>query len=634
LPHQGDFTTLNHSLATPAWAEAAERKRARPKEARSTPVGASFLTIMAHSDDDLLFVNPDLQPAIASGLPVRAVVLTADEYNGNPPMSREQLAAQLREGTRRAYASLAGVTSNWRRETTVVAQRTVEVDTLVPAPRIQLCWLSLPDGGDDLHRDALLNLWQDSGYVTNTIVPTGGPVTQVQQYDGERLYLVLVGLLDLFQPTIIRVQDPAPDWRHRPDHGDHVVATAFAQLAVRTYEGPTATGLALLTRYRCYNTSESAENVPNALLGQKTAAYRQYNALDPLTGDGFDANLARNYHRFPVSAPWAVRDGTGTLHAIVVGADDVIAWRQAAGATTWTGPTSLGSGQFAPGVAMACNANGRVQLAILDLDTAEVLTTTQSAAGGGFGAWTSIGRPDGNSPLYGVPALGVNSDGGLEMYLLDESGGLSNAYQPSPGNVFDGWYGVGGGPDVMGQPLVHTEPNGLLHVFADSNGEIAHWTQPPGGGTSPAGFPTIECVATPSAATEGSGSARVLTREYGDGAVGTSVDNGGWSGLTHIGGQGGVGPVAAVRSGGATPRVLVFARNDGYGISVSRQAAGGAFGAWQDLGGYCEVGPAAVVDSAGLVRLLAVGADCKLYERKQTATGPDGAFDAWHVAGT
>jgi LmbE family N-acetylglucosaminyl deacetylase len=591
---------------------------------------------MAHSDDDLLFVNPDIQPAIASGLPVRLVVLTADEFNGAPEagLSREKLAAQLREGTRRAYASLAGVTSSWHKETIVVAQRTLEVDTLIPAPQIQLYWLSLPDGGDSLHEEALPKLWQDPGYVTDTIVPTGGPVTQVQQYDGERVYLVLVGLLDLFQPTIIRIQDPSPDGRFPGDHSDHVATAAFAQLAVRTYEGPTATGLSLLTRYRCYNSDSSPANVPNALLAPKTAGYQQYKALDPLTGGEYDPNLSRNYHRFPVTAPWAIRDGTGTLHAIVVGSDDVIAWRQAAGASAWTGPTSLGSGQFAPGVAMACNSAGRVQLAILDLNTAEVLTATQSAAGGGFGAWTNIGKPDGTSPLYGVPALGVNADGGLEMYVLDESGGLSNAFQPAPGDSFDGWYAVGGGPNVLGQPLVHTEPNGVLHVFADNNGTIAHWTQPPGNGTSPATFPATECVATPSAVTEGSGRTRILTREYSDGAVGTSVDNNGWSGLSHLGGQGGVGPVAAVRSGGANPRVLVFVRNDGYGISMSRQAAGGTFGAWQNLGGYCEVGPAAVVDSAGLVRLLAVGADCKLHERKQTTAGPDGAFGAWHVAGT
>jgi LmbE family N-acetylglucosaminyl deacetylase len=639
----GNATLLNHGLTRPDWAGAAYARaksdRAAQPQVTEVPAAGSFVTIVAHSDDDLLFINPDIQPAIASGLPVRTIVLTADEFNGVPgSLSRAQLAAQLREGTRRAYASLASVTSNWRKETMVVAERIVEVDTLIPAPRIQLVWLSLPDGGDDQHRDALLRLWQEPGSVTPTIVPTGGPVTQIQQYDGERLHAVLVGLLDLFQPTTIRMQDPVPDERHRPEHADHVAACAFAQLAVRTYEGPTATGLALLLRYRCYNSAESDPNVPAALLTPKTAAYRQYGALDPLTGDAFDDNLSRNYQRFPVTAPWAVADGTGALHAVVVGADDVIAWRQDPGATTWTGPTSLISGSFVPGVAMARNADGRLQLAVLDLDTAEVMTTRQTTPGGGFGSWTSLGRPPDAIAPYGAPCFGVNSGNCLELYLLNESGAISNAYQTTVNGPITGWSDIGGGPNILGQPTTLTAPAGRLHVFADNNGRIAHWTQPPGGTTSPdTAYPTIESVATPSAAIESSGKARALTREYTDGAIGTTVENtadGSWSGLSHLGGQGGIGPVIAVRSGGTTPRLLAFARNDTYGISLSRQTTTGAFGAWQDLGGYCEIGPTAVVDTAGLIRLLAVGADCQLHERRQTTAGPDGPFGSWQVAGT
>src|SRR5439155_14050419 len=131
--------------------------------------GGSFVTIVAHSDDDLLFINPDLQPAIMLGRPVRTIVLTCDEFNGVPgSLTREQLAAQLREGARRAYAYLAQVASDWRKEAMVVAERTVEVDTLIAAPHVQLVWLNLPDGGDDLHPDALLHLWETPGYSTGT----------------------------------------------------------------------------------------------------------------------------------------------------------------------------------------------------------------------------------------------------------------------------------------------------------------------------------------------------------------------------------------------------------------------------------------------------------------------------------
>jgi LmbE family N-acetylglucosaminyl deacetylase len=645
VPHQGHVTMLNRPLGTPEWARAAVQRDKRAKvgaaapRVAAVPGGGSFVTIVAHSDDDLLFINPELQPSLKSGRPYRVIVMTCDEFNGNPPgMSREQLAGQLREGARRAYASLAGVANDWRKETLVVAGKTVEVDTLNPAPQIQSVWLNLPDGGDSLHQDALLNLWETAGYTTTTIVPTGSPVTQVQTYDGGQVYQVLVGLLNLYQPTVVRIQDLYPDERHRSEHADHVATAAFAQLAMKTYEGPTGFGFSLLTRYRCYNTMESGENVPAALLTPKTNAYKLYNALDPLTGSNFDDSLPRSYQRFPVSAPWVIKDGTGVLHAVVVAADSVMAWRLNSGATTWTGPTNLISGSFAPGVAMARNANGRVQLAVLDLDSTNIMTTKQTANGGSYGSWTSLGSPDAGLKYYGTPAFGVNSDNCIEMYLLDSSGGITNAFQSAVNGSITGWFDVGGGPDVMEQPAVITAPSGQLHVFANNNGNVQHWSQPAGGVTSfDPGFPFVEATASPAAVIENGGKARILTRELTDGAVGTSVENtagGTWSGLTHLGGQGGIGPVATVLSGGTGPRLLAFARNDNYGISMSKQGSGGTFGAWTDLGGYCEIGPTAAVDPAGFVHLLVVGGDCKLYERKQTATGPGGAFGNWTQVGS
>jgi LmbE family N-acetylglucosaminyl deacetylase len=643
MPHQrGSVPSVNRSLAFPSWARSAYQRRTGAKQATglrvaAAPTSGSFVNIVAHSDDDLLFLNPDIQPSIASGLPVRTIVVSADEFNGvEGELTREEFAAQLREGARRAYASLADVDNDWETATLTVAERVVQVDTLVPAPQIQLITLNLPDGGDDRYPFALPRMWEDPDFVTPTIVPSASPVDEVQHYDGERLYLVLVELLNLFQPTTIRMQDPLPDPRRREENPDHVAVANFARLAVRTYEGPDATGLALLTCYRCYNTDLSPANVPGVLLGPKTAAYQEYNALDPITGTGFDINLARNYQRFPVTAPWVIRDGTGALHAVVVGADDVIAWRHSAGATTWVGPTSLISGSFAPGVAMAHNADGRVQLAVLDLDTAAIMTTRQTADGGEFDAWTSLGNPDDGLSGYGTPTLGVNSGGCLEMYVRNASGGLSNAFQSATNGDITGWFDVGGGPDILAQPVALTAPSGLLHVFADNNGDIAHWTQLHDGTSPDPDFPSIEAVATPSVVVDGTGKARLLTREHTDGAVGTSVEStpdGTWTGNSHINGDGGVGPVAAVLSGGADPRVLVFARNDRYGISMSRQAEGGTFSAWEDLGGYCEIGPAAAQDTAGLVRLLVVGADCRLYERRQSTVGPDGAFGAWQAVG-
>ncbi|TWP47542.1 hypothetical protein FKR81_31765 [Lentzea tibetensis] len=606
--------------------------------AHALPSGASFVQIVAHSDDDLLFINPDIQPAILSGCPVRTIILTADEFNGTDDMSREELSAQLQSGQRAAYASLAGKPNTWSRGTMTVAGKIVGVDTLSGAPQVQLIYLGLPDAGDDLHLDALTNLWNSTSYSTDTILPKGSPIGRVQRYKQADVDAVLLGLLRQFQPTTIRAQDPYPDDARYggslPEHWDHIAAAKFAQKAMKAYEGPDGRPFALLTRYRCYNTQKAPANVPSALRTAKTTAYNKYADRDPLTGDTFNANLSRNYERWPVTQPWAMLDASGTLHAFVVAGDALMWWRQPNGGA-WVGPTNLLAGTFAPGVALAMRGDNKIQIAVLDLDTAAIRTATQTAPGGGFGAWTSLGNPNNNTAAYGTPCFGVSS-GLLELFVVNRAGTLGNKFQQGTG--FSGWYTVSGGNGkAMSPPVAFTAPGGRMHVFADGNGKAFHWYQNPGGATLYQALTTsADCTYTPGVALD-AGKVRVFTRKPNDGSVGTlaeSSPNGSWqTTVTNLGGVGGTGPVTAVTSGGATPRVLAFARNNDYGLSVVRQGPTGAFGPWEDLGGYFEVGPAPVLDAMGLVRVFVVGADCRLHERRQTAVGPDAPFGGWQLAG-
>ncbi|MCP2241629.1 PIG-L family deacetylase [Lentzea aerocolonigenes] len=605
--------------------------------AHAAPTGASFVNIIAHSDDDLLFINPDIQPAILSGCPVRTIVLTADEFNGTDNLTREQLSAELHKGQRNAYAALAGVASTWTRTAMVVAGKTVEVNTLDGKPTVQLVYLNLPDGGDDLHEDATKNLWTNTSYSTSTIVPTGSPANRVQTYRHADVVNVLVGLLAQFQPTVVRCQDPFPDdvryAAGMPDHLDHIHTAKFAQKAVKSYMGPTGRPYALLVRYRCYNTRQAPANVPAALRTPKTNAYNKYKAMDPLSGDVFDVNLSRCYERWPVSPQWATVDSAGTVHAFVVAGDSLMWWRQPNGGA-WVGPTTLLAGSFAPGVAVAMRGDNRLQLAVLDLDTAAIRTCTQTAAGAqGFGTWTSLGNPNSSSPAYQTPVFGV-SNGSLELYVVNRAGTLGNKWQEGTG--FSGWVTVtGGNGKAMSQPSAITAPGGRMHVFADGNGKAFHWYQNVGGTTIYQAL-TTEAQSTASIGTAlDANRVRIFTRRHSDGSVGTLREmtaNGSWeTTLANIGGMGGLGPVAAVTSGG---RTLAFARNNDYGLSMTRQDSAGNFVPWQDFGGYVEVAPSAVVDAQGLVRVFALGADMRLRQRVQTAVGPDAPFGDWQAAGS
>ncbi|SEQ76415.1 PIG-L family deacetylase [Lentzea albida] len=613
---------------------------AAASSAANLPDDGSFVTIIAHTDDDLLFINPDIQPSVLSGLPVRTIVLTADQNEGAGGLSREELSASVQEGQRSAYAKLAGQPNNWTRGTKEVATMILEIDTLVGAPNVQLLYLNIPDGGDPLpeHNESLKKLWEDPNHVAPVIIPTGGPVQVQQWYNQADVNNVLLALLEEFQPTMIRIQDPSPNDGFAgqfDEHNDHIHAARFATRAVKAYEGTDARGFALLTRYRCYNIGASPINVPAALAGPKSEAYQAYAAHDPVTGPTFDGHVFRNYHRWPVAAPWAITDGTGTLHAFVAAGDSIMWWHQPVNGA-WTGPVLLRAGTFAPGVAVALNGSGLVHIAVLDLDTGSILVAGQSAPGGGFDTWTDVGNPDGATPALGTPGLVLSGDGVLELFAVNGANGISNAWQ-NPDGSFSGWIALSGNTAMIVSPPVGlTSTTGRLHLFGDANGQVDHWEQNPGASLAYKSIGAVECTHAPSFTMDGN-KVRVLVREHTDGAIGTVAEgssNGTFSALAHLGGQGGVGPVSAVTSGGSAARVLAFARNDGYGISVARQTSGDTFAPWEDLGGYAEIGPAAVRDAMGFVRVLVVGPDAKLYERKQTSVGPSGAFGTWQVCGS
>src|SRR5664279_1802915 len=171
----------------------------------------SSLSIVAHEDDDLLFQNPDISEWIAAGLPHRTVYVTAGEFNGLDGASREEYAAQRQAGERAAYARMAGVSDVWDRFGANVDGREVEFATLRDTDAaVELVFLGLPDGGDALHSLALANLFSDSGAVVPTIVADGSPVAG-SDYDRTGLIGVLAALMDRFEPTVVRIQDPRPD---------------------------------------------------------------------------------------------------------------------------------------------------------------------------------------------------------------------------------------------------------------------------------------------------------------------------------------------------------------------------------------------------------------------------------------
>jgi hypothetical protein len=76
----------------------------------------------------------------------------------------------------------------------------------------------------------------------------------------------------------------------------------------------------------------------------------------------------------------------------------------------------------------------------------------------GFGEWSVLGR---DRP--GVPAVGTNADGRLEVFVRGRDGALHHNPQEAPGAGFAGWQSLGGSWD--GHPSVERNEDGRLEVF-------------------------------------------------------------------------------------------------------------------------------------------------------------------------
>lgn len=236
--------------------------------------GERFLQVVAHPDDDLLFMSPDLYGSVLRGLPTVTVYLTAGEGMAGVDDGRDPSAyARAREeGLRAAYAYLAGVRDVWREGTLRADGLELRTAVLADRPRVRLVFARLPDGGDpraDGGGDALTRLWEGRSCVRRFAAAFERPCLR----RGNVLRL-LRALYARFRPTVLRTLDPDPPAAGRHcDHPDHVASARFALAA--------AGGLALrVVSYRGYPMTWWAPNVDARARELKRRVFGVYRAHD------------------------------------------------------------------------------------------------------------------------------------------------------------------------------------------------------------------------------------------------------------------------------------------------------------------------------------------------------------------
>ncbi len=194
-------------------------------------VGSRLLSVVAHADDDLYFLNPAIDSAIARGACVQTVVVTAGYTD-----SADNTARQA--GLQAAYAAMAGrPEAVWQEHWLTVAGHAVQQLTLTGTPRIVLSFLHLPCGAHDSiaprYPPSLYQLYVEA-LPTETIGSHPG-----SRYDRQQLQAVLRALVVEWDPDTLLTLQPhrAFPVRHsRPGgegaHPDHVIVARLVLAAI------------------------------------------------------------------------------------------------------------------------------------------------------------------------------------------------------------------------------------------------------------------------------------------------------------------------------------------------------------------------------------------------------------------
>lgn len=217
------------------------------------------LVIVAHQDDDLLFMQPDLWNVVHQHDPVTIVYVTAGDAGAGLDYAVSRIVA-----VKAAYGWVAG-SQDWRCRWIDLAGHPAHRCDLDAAP-VSLVFLGYPDGGIRGDRpDSLLHLFEGAIEHADTVA------VHVARYDRPGLVATLTELITSLQPSIIRTLEVSAV--HGDDHSDHMLVGALTVLAAARARSDAA-----LMSYRGYNVNGEPPNLPEVIFQQVSLGMRAYSA--------------------------------------------------------------------------------------------------------------------------------------------------------------------------------------------------------------------------------------------------------------------------------------------------------------------------------------------------------------------
>jgi len=235
----------------------------------------TIMNVVAHQDDDLLFMNPDLLHDIHAGHCVRTIYITAGDAGVGSYywLSRER-------GAEAAYATMVGTNVIWVQRILKLANNSfVTVANPKGNPRISLIFMHLPDG-DLKGKGFVASHFESLDELEDGHIPAIHSIDNSSKYTAEQLTATLTQLMSIYQPTEIRTQAEYTT-KAILEHSDHMQVGRFTTQAYHNYEAVHFQNTATIPirYYLGYPIRGMAENIaPDdlALKEDTLLAYAQY----------------------------------------------------------------------------------------------------------------------------------------------------------------------------------------------------------------------------------------------------------------------------------------------------------------------------------------------------------------------
>jgi LmbE family N-acetylglucosaminyl deacetylase len=224
------------------------------------PAPSRELVVVAHQDDDMLFMQPHLFERVRDRSPTTIVYVTAgDDGQGIARAEARARAARFAYGT-------AADSQAWTCGAIAIAGHAAMRCTLEGDAEgaIDLVFLGYPDGGVvGEHPQSLLHLWD--GSIDRAITIAEPPAS----YARDELVDAVAAIIDDRQPSIIHTLEIAAT--HGDDHSDHMFVGALVELAAARSRSP-----APLVAHRGYNVSYDPPNLDEATFAESSLLMRAY----------------------------------------------------------------------------------------------------------------------------------------------------------------------------------------------------------------------------------------------------------------------------------------------------------------------------------------------------------------------